>query len=113
MLLFCLRELDFSLRLCYNSINGGVSILLKLDSIFHILFFKYKDIPVSWGISERINFLSLLNYYDDGCIEFNTNIGVESTDLIYGSEDLYTKSQLEVLRALFKRDDLDIKVEVV
>ena len=64
--------------------------LLKLDSNFHILFFKYKDISVSWGISEKIDFLSLLNYYDNGCIEFNTNIDIESIDLIYDSENLYT-----------------------
>ena len=86
---------------------------LKLDTVFHILFFSYEDIHVSWGISERITDISLLNYYEDGCLEFNTNIGMESIDLIYDSENLYTKSQLNRLTKYLKSKDPVIEIEVI
>lgn len=103
--------------LAYNILNPNAKIqantpLIKLDTLFHILFFIYEDVHVSWGISHRILELQVKDYDSVGNITFNTNIGEEGLDIIDGSESLYSKKQLGKLKALFSNTNTKFNVEV-
>ena len=76
--------------------------VIEINTVLHVLTFQYHDITVSWGISEKLRVFKIQNIYCDGNIEFMTNNGVESIDIIAGSEDMYTKRQLEDVRQLFR-----------
>ena len=76
--------------------------VIKINTALHILVFKYHDITVSWGISEKFKEFKISSIYSDGNIEFMTNNGIESIDIIDGSEDMYTKRQLADVKQLFR-----------
>ena len=86
--------------------------LIKLDSVLNIFHFKYDKIHVCWGISNKIKDLHIKKIYKDECIEFDTNVGIESIDIINGSEHLYSKTDLVKLKKFFKDKNSNIIVRV-
>lgn len=83
--------------------------MFKLDTYFNILSFHCRGINISWGISSRIKYLDVKYFDKDGYVEFNTNIGLESIDII---DDFITKKQAEIIKKyLSSISKLEVNIE--
>ena len=82
--------------------------MFELDTTFHILRFHIYSINLSWGISHRINSLDILYFDNDGYVEFNTNIGVESIDILDNNISINDKNTIK--KYLLSRDSLEVKI---
>ena len=77
---------------------------LVLDTTFNLLTFNYKDIHLTIGVPSCITSLELIKFDETGYMEFNTNVGVESMDLLYNTEHLLTNAQRKRVEEYLKSD---------
>lgn len=78
-----------------------------LDRYFHILTFSIDKVHLSWGISERILTLDVNLFTSEGYVEFNTNVGLESLEII--DEKTSKSDTVAIKEYLSKVDKLEVK----
>ena len=82
--------------------------MFELDTVFHILRFHIRSINLSWGISHRINDLKVIYFDKEGYVEFETNIGIESIDIL--DDSISDKDKNIILNYLSNTDSLGVKI---
>jgi len=87
--------------------------IITLDRYFHIISFKIKGSNISYGISQKIEWLRLVRLDEDGYMEFETNVGIESIDLLDDDTDLVSSKQKERIMQELKGLTVDsVKVRI-
>ena len=82
---------------------------LELENNLHILTFKLGNINYSIEIPHCITDIKLTVFDETGYMEFETNVGTESMDLLYNAENVLTKNQIKCIQEYLKGDR---KIEV-
>lgn len=68
--------------------------MFELNRSTHVLSFICYDIKLSWEISTRINELYVIYSDNTGYVEFNTNIGIESIDILDDNMSITIKNKI-------------------
>ena len=68
--------------------------MFELNRSSHILTFKCKGVKLSWEISKRIEELNVVFFDKTGYVEFSTNIGIESIDILDEDCDISLRNKV-------------------
>lgn len=86
--------------------------VLELENSLHFLTFKLKDINLTIQVPDCIRSLKIRQFDSDGYMEFDTNVGIESMDLLYDIDGLLTDRQMKIIKD-YLNGDRQIEVRCV
>lgn len=75
---------------------------LEFETNLHLLTFKLDKISYSVEIPHCITDLQLIIFDETGYMEFETNVGTESMDLLYNTEGILTVEQISQIQEYLK-----------
>lgn len=82
--------------------------MFEFDRYNHVLIFKCNDVKLAWEISTKIKELDVVFFDKTGYVEFNTNIGIESIDIL--DEDCNISLRNKVCSYLSNISELNVVV---
>ena len=78
--------------------------ILELENSLHLLTFKLKGINLTIQVPDCITSLKIREFDSDGYMEFDTNVGIESMDLLYDIDGLLTDKQMKLMKDYLNGD---------
>lgn len=82
--------------------------MFEFDRYNHVLIFKCNDVKLAWEISTKIKELDVVFFDKTGYVEFNTNIGIESIDIL--NEDCGISLRNKVYNYLSNTSELKVVI---
>lgn len=82
--------------------------MFEFDRYNHVLIFKCNDVKLAWEISTKIKELDVVFFDKTGYVEFNTNIGIESIDIL--NEDCGISIRNKVYNYLSNTSELKVVI---